>query len=1126
MGPWIFILPSGAALIAIAGAIGQVFGLPWLVSMGAGFIPLAPLSMGMILLVVAGFFALPSSRGTMAIRRGILMAGLLVFLLGLAVLIQNFLPGWLGRRALPLFLSKAAAQVSPLTAIAIGGTGLALTLAANPWFSKSLRQVGSLLSLIPMGIGLFILFGYLVGVPALYGSDLIPMSIPAALCAVLLGLAMLLAAGHDTWPQSLFILNSNGSSDLPTLMGRPFGIFLALVFSLWIGGSLFLRNHVVNARQSAGENLQTIADLKTKQIQDWYQERLGDAAQVQHSTLIHTSLRDFLTGRHGITRSQVEGYLETFQDAHLYRRIALFDASGNVRVWIGVNEPLDADDRRTLKTISTTDIQRIDLHEEAGGIRLGFMVPIQDARSSLKRPLGVLLFEIDARDYLFPLVQSWPTASPTAESLLVRREGDEVLFLNDVRHWKGAALNLRFPVTPGSPLPAAHAVLGEERLFEGADYRGRKVLAATRQIRNTGWALVAKEDTNDIYLPIRQQANFAAMGMLALLLMAAVGSGGLARSLEADLERKTRRLSERFAHVMRQAGEAILLSTPDGVILEASQKASELYGFSSVEFQNLTLADLFLDSPGGQSGNGSTDGEVMEIGQRRKDGTVFPAEIHARLVSLGDESIRVTFARDITQQKQEDAERQAIARMIAPFSSAQDFRSLMSDLTTILQDISGCEAVGIRLREGEDFPYYETLGFPPAFVQAERQLCAYGPDGDLLRDSQGNPVLECMCGNILCGRVDPAKPFFTPHGSFVSNGTTALLASTTEADRQARTRNRCNGEGYESVALIPMRNGSEVFGLLQFNDRQPNRFTPRLVSLFERMADNLAVALARRQAQEALRKSEERIKHSMDGLIEGCQIIGFDWRFLYVNDAAARQGRKAKEAFLGRTIMEVLPGIETTELFRVLKRCLEERNTEHLVNEYSFADGSKGWFELSVQAVEEGIFLLSVDITERRKAEENLKENRALLNSIIDGTTDAIYVKDLEGRYLLFNSAAEAVVGKPRAAVLDRDDTFLFPPEEAADIMARDRKVMETGSIGTSEETRTNAKGRVATFLITKGPLYDEAGRMTGIFGISRDITDRVRLEEERRQLEAQLTQSQKMDSLGSLAGGVAHDMT
>ena len=114
---------------------------------------------------------------------------------------------------------------------------------------------------------------------------------------------------------------------------------------------------------------------------------------------------------------------------------------------------------------------------------------------------------------------------------------------------------------------------------------------------------------------------------------------------------------------------------------------------------------------------------------------------------------------------------------------------------------SGCEAIGIRLSEGDDFPYFETRGFPPEFVLAENHLCEVDSQGELLRDSQGNPVLGCMCGNMIRGRFDPAKPFFTAGGSFWTNSTTALLAGTTEADRQARTRNRCNGEGYESVAL-------------------------------------------------------------------------------------------------------------------------------------------------------------------------------------------------------------------------------------------------------------------------------------------------------------------------------------
>ncbi len=73
---------------------------------------------------------------------------------------------------------------------------------------------------------------------------------------------------------------------------------------------------------------------------------------------------------------------------------------------------------------------------------------------------------------------------------------------------------------------------------------------------------------------------------------------------------------------------------------------------------------------------------------------------------------------------------------------------------------------------------------------------------------------------MICGRFDPSKPFFTEHGSFWTNNTTKLLATSTEANRQARTRNRCNGEGYQSVALLPLRMGEERLGLLQLNDRR------------------------------------------------------------------------------------------------------------------------------------------------------------------------------------------------------------------------------------------------------------------------------------------------------------------
>jgi hypothetical protein len=160
------------------------------------------------------------------------------------------------------------------------------------------------------------------------------------------------------------------------------------------------------------------------------------------------------------------------------------------------------------------------------------------------------------------------------------------------------------------------------------------------------------------------------------------------------------------------------------------------------------------------------------------------------------------------------------------------------------------EAVGIRLQEGEDFPYFETIGFSNNFVKAENYLCARDHAGDLIRDDKGNPYLECMCGNIICGRTDPSLPFFTEAGSFWTNSTTALLASTTKEDRQGRTRNRCNKAGYESVALIPLRCDEKIIGLLQFNDRRKNIFTETLIGFFERIGSSIAIALELKQKED------------------------------------------------------------------------------------------------------------------------------------------------------------------------------------------------------------------------------------------------------------------------------------
>ncbi|MCM2270921.1 MAG: PAS domain-containing protein, partial [Thermoanaerobaculia bacterium] len=107
----------------------------------------------------------------------------------------------------------------------------------------------------------------------------------------------------------------------------------------------------------------------------------------------------------------------------------------------------------------------------------------------------------------------------------------------------------------------------------------------------------------------------------------------------------------------------------------------------------------------------------------------------------------------------------------------------------------------------------------------------------------------------------------------------------------------------------------------------------------------------------------------LDHLLEGCQIVGFDWRYLYVNDALVKQSRRRRDELLGRTMMEVYPGIEKAPFFGALRECMRRRRPQTLENEFEFPDGSVGWFELHFEPVPEGVLVLSIDISARYRAE-------------------------------------------------------------------------------------------------------------------------------------------------------------
>ena len=258
-------------------------------------------------------------------------------------------------------------------------------------------------------------------------------------------------------------------------------------------------------------------------------------------------------------------------------------------------------------------------------------------------------------------------------------------------------------------------------------------------------------------------------------------------------------------------------------------------------------------------------------------------------------------------------EREITIDLLRLLNSDNDLHQLLRDVTYLLRNWSECEAVGIRLKNGEDYPYFETRGFPAEFIEAENELCSTDEDGQILRDDVGNPVLECMCGNVIRGRFDPEKPFFTENGSFWTNSTTELLASTDEADRQARTRNTCNGEGYESVALVPLRHGSETLGLLQFNSEQKDVFTKEKIGLLERLAGSLAIGLQHRKMAHELREREAELEAMMENTPFVMIIVDGEGRVRRINAAGAELAGRPQSELLG------LPGGEAVCCIHALR---------------------------------------------------------------------------------------------------------------------------------------------------------------------------------------------------------------
>jgi len=259
----------------------------------------------------------------------------------------------------------------------------------------------------------------------------------------------------------------------------------------------------------------------------------------------------------------------------------------------------------------------------------------------------------------------------------------------------------------------------------------------------------------------------------------------------------------------------------------------------------------------------------------------------------------ITTIQDITKRRQSENQLNLSSKILAILNEPKDLSEIIPHILTEIKQSLDFEAIGFRLKDGDDFPYFVQEGFPNDFIVNENSLIAHDIKGRVCRDENGNINLECTCGLIVTGKTDPQNPYFTPYGSAWTNNTVTSLNTPVPKDTRLHPRDRCIHEGYQSVALIPVRANNETFGILQLNDKKKDKLTLDLVQFLEGISSFIGMALIRKKQTEALRFKNL----AFDASLVANSIADINANYTEINDTFLRiWGYSSRDEVLGLPI--------------------------------------------------------------------------------------------------------------------------------------------------------------------------------------------------------------------------------
>jgi PAS domain S-box-containing protein/putative nucleotidyltransferase with HDIG domain len=669
---------------------------------------------------------------------------------------------------------------------------------------------------------------------------------------------------------------------------------LALMVPL-IGFAVFSLHSKQDEVEAFGE-LRIIADFKAREIDRWLSERRGDARALAGSTGFIERVAVFRQKGDEAERARIVDRLAALQSTFAYDAITLLDPEGRTLVTVGKTiDPPGSDRELARDALAAGSVHVGELYRDANGLaRLYVSAPLTLKDSH--NPVAVAVLHVNSHLFLYPLVREWPSASPSGETLLVRRDGDSALFLNELRHRTGTALTLRIPLADAR-LPAAIALnKGGTGTVTGIDYRGVPVLAAWQPVPGTRWVLLAKIDRAEALLAARSTANWTAsvaalgLGLVFLAIALLFRQQRVARDLA--LQAQSNRL---FAHFYELPFIGMGVSSPaTKQWLQVNDKLCEMLGYTPAELVGRNWADMTHPDDLKESTEaydkvirGEQDGYLIEKRYLRKDGSILHVRLDARCVRAPDGTIlsMVSTIEDITARRAAEASNRNLTRLYATLSRCNAAIIRAKDETALLGEVCriAVESGGMRMA---------WVGLVEPGTSRVKPVASFGSGVEYLGE-----IHVSVDANDPRGRG--------PSGIAVREDHPVWCQDFAHDPRTGPWHEYGARYGWGGSASLPLHRNGAVFGCLTLYVATEKAFDSETRSLLTEIAadlsfglDSLALEGRRRAAEILLIESEERYRQLFDNSQDGILLTDPKGRVLAANGAACRIfGRTREDLF-------------------------------------------------------------------------------------------------------------------------------------------------------------------------------------------------------------------------------------